>query len=380
MLLARFPTLSPTELKRAHAYAYGGCAIQDYGYYPFAPEFFSNLTHYFRSGDFVEALLREARTPDELAFAIGALSHYIGDTIGHSVAVNRAVPIEFPKLGQQYGPVVTYDENPHAHVRVEFAFDINQLGKLRLAPSGYLRYIGLTMPDRLLRRVFYETYGLNLPGVIGSREAAVRTYRFALRSLLPAVARAEVLLHRSEFPPDTPGPVLDSYAKASAQAAAENDWERFRSKPGVGSHLLAGLIRVLPKVGPLSMLALRGPIPATEELYLSSVVRAADALRSALTNIPRTGEPLPNLDLDTGQATRPGSYALADETAAQLVLNLVKTPERPVPARLKRDLLEYYADPRAPIATKQNPGKWAKVQAGLQILRGMPTVSAAAAR
>ena len=83
LLLSRYPTLTPAELEHARAYAYAGCVIQDIGYYPFGDRSFSNLTHYVRTGDFVINLFRNAGNADELAFAVGALSHYIGDTIGH---------------------------------------------------------------------------------------------------------------------------------------------------------------------------------------------------------------------------------------------------------------------------------------------------------
>lgn len=46
LLLKRFPDATPEELEQAHAYAYGGCIIQDMGYYPFSSRFFSDLTHY----------------------------------------------------------------------------------------------------------------------------------------------------------------------------------------------------------------------------------------------------------------------------------------------------------------------------------------------
>src|SRR5882762_1623723 len=59
LLLARFPNSTPDELREAHAYAYGGCIIQDMGYYPFGSHFFSDLVHYVRSGNFVLNLLRE---------------------------------------------------------------------------------------------------------------------------------------------------------------------------------------------------------------------------------------------------------------------------------------------------------------------------------
>src|SRR5579872_5158089 len=142
LLLARFPVSSEGQLEEAHAYAYGGCAIQDMGYYPFAKEFFSDLTHYIRTGDFVSNLLHNARTVDEYAFAIGALSHYLGDSIGHSEAINLATPIAFPRLERKFGPVVAYDQDPDAHVRTEFAFDIDQLSKRTFAPPAYMRHVG----------------------------------------------------------------------------------------------------------------------------------------------------------------------------------------------------------------------------------------------
>ncbi|HSZ00846.1 MAG TPA: zinc dependent phospholipase C family protein, partial [Terriglobales bacterium] len=58
LLLKRFPNSTPEELKEAHSYAYGGSVIQDLGYYPFGSHFFSDLVHYVRTGDFVQALIR----------------------------------------------------------------------------------------------------------------------------------------------------------------------------------------------------------------------------------------------------------------------------------------------------------------------------------
>src|SRR5690242_8492733 len=80
LLRRRFPRLSDQDIKAAHAFAYGGSIIQDMGYYPFGSHFFTDLVHYVRSGDFVSALLREARNANEYAFALGALAHYSSDT------------------------------------------------------------------------------------------------------------------------------------------------------------------------------------------------------------------------------------------------------------------------------------------------------------
>ena len=120
LLERRFPSATAHDLQAARAYAYGGSVIQDLGYYPFGSKFFSNLLHYVRSGDFVEALIRNARDANELAFALGALAHYANDIAGHPEAVNLSVPRTFPKLKAKYGDTVTYAESPSSHVRVEF--------------------------------------------------------------------------------------------------------------------------------------------------------------------------------------------------------------------------------------------------------------------
>ena len=108
LLLSRYPSLTAEQLREAHAFAYGGCLIQDFGYYPFADSFIAGLMHYVRSGDFVESLFHNAQNANELAFAIGALSHFIGDSIGHSAATNPSVALVFPKLKARYGPSVNY--------------------------------------------------------------------------------------------------------------------------------------------------------------------------------------------------------------------------------------------------------------------------------
>jgi len=46
LLLSRYPNLTPKQLDEARAYAYGGCVIQDIGYYPFGDVNYSDLTHY----------------------------------------------------------------------------------------------------------------------------------------------------------------------------------------------------------------------------------------------------------------------------------------------------------------------------------------------
>jgi Zinc dependent phospholipase C len=374
ILLKQYPTLTEEQLQEAHAYAYGGCAIQDFGYYPFGNAFFSDLTHYVRAGDFVLSLLHNAHTADELAFAIGSLSHFIGDTIGHSAAVNHAVPVEFPKLEKKYGSSVNYAENPHAHVQTELAFDINQLSKRRFAPYGYLKFVGLEVPRPLLRKAFFETYGINLPDIVGSKETSIRIYRYGVRRFIPNIARAETILHKKNFPADIPSSDFDDIKADLIQASADNNWEAYRKTPGFGSHLYAGFIFILPKVGTLKMLSIKGPTEHTEDLYVKSLNRSIKTMRRVLADFDHIDQYLANRDLDTGAFVKPGGYRLTDQTYAKLLAMITKNPGNVVPNQLKHDLIAYYADPDAPIITKKDPEKWAEVEANLKVLAGMKTI------
>jgi hypothetical protein len=377
-LLARFPKSSQAQLRDARSYAYGGATIQDLGYYPFGHQFFSNLTHYVRSGEFVNNLIRDSRNVNEYAFALGALSHYVGDSDGHRDATNPSTAMEFPSLAERYGPIVTYDEAPHAHVRTEFAYDVEQLSRHEFAPVGYLRDMGFKVPRQLVERAFFETYGLSLRSVLGRPRPAFESYDTSLSHWLPTFAHAEVLIHRKNFPPKLDTPPYVEFSSRQTQAGVENDWARYKKKAGFEVHLIAFLIRIAPKIGPISDLAIRGPNAVTDRWYIESVnlsMQNYDHMLGELAQDPAHQLNLPNRDLDTGNLVRPGGYRLTDKTYAQLLNKLTADPNHMVPSGLRRDVLAYYADPNAPISTKKNTREWKRVQAELITLQGMQTVS-----
>src|SRR6201996_7877645 len=363
LLLSRYPTLTAAELEHARAYAYGGCVIQDIGYYPFGDKNFSNLTHYVRSGDFVVKLFRNAGDADEPAFAIGALSHYIGDSVGHSQATNVAVPVEFPKLRAKYGNVVSYAEGEHQHVQTEFAFDIDEIAKHRFAPVNYLRHVGLEVPTRQLALAFYQTYGLR-EDFTQTRHHRINVsgYRWAVRRFIPRIAYSTTLLHRHDEPDDiATDPDVQRLIAQVASVGQENHWADYRKHAGPLTYTLAGLLVILPKVGPIRLVAVKGPTAQTELDYVHSVMRSTDALNHALRrftpppttrssaheaavadthSLPPPSDPLParpgasqpvprgssdprhplvNRDLDTGNPARPAGYPLTDETYAYLL-------------------------------------------------------------
>ncbi len=347
LLLARFPGATEEQLLEAHAYAYGGSAIQDMGYYPFGKPFFSNLTHYVRTGDFIAWLFHNARTLDEYAFAVGVLSHYLGDSIGHSQVINRATALEFPKLRQEFGNSVTYGESPHSHIRTEFAFDVEELTNLDFAPPAYMQHIGFKVPRKFLEHAFISTYGFDIHLVLGRARPSLRSYRTSVRTFIPAFAQAEVVLHRHQFPPHPDDEAYRTFAERVARTNYERHWKHAYKGPGFKAHLLAILVFLVPKVGGASDLALKIPTPKTEEWYLQSVNHTVDAFRETLHKNLSNSDPtvplLPNLDLDTGRPAKLGDYALADRAYEQLLLRLASKPDRSIPADLKQNILDYYA-------------------------------------
>jgi hypothetical protein len=375
VLLAKYPNTTTQELETAHAFAYGGCVIQDAGYYPLGHPPFSDLAHYVRTGDFITNLIRQAHNVNELAFALGALSHYVGDTIGHMDAVNPAVAIEFPNLEQKYGPVVTYEEGSHQHVRTEWAFDIDQLSHARFAPAVYLRNVGFQVPRQLLERAFYVTYGLQLSRVIGNEGHAVASYTWAARQFLPRISYAEVLLHRKSFPPDEDLPGFHTFAERLKKASADNGWEQYRKHTvSFRTRMVAFVIFILPKVGILSDLSIRGPTRDSEEKYVEAVNAAIDRYQQLLGELgqkEKDGFSVPDLDLDTGYPSRPGTYRLMDETYATLLKEVTDKTAAP-PLGLRQNILAYYSNPDAPISTKKHSKKWAQVQQELEVLKNMP--------
>jgi hypothetical protein len=369
LLLARFPHATEKQLRDAHAYAYGGSAIQDMGYYPFGKRFFSNLTHYARTGDFIAWLFRNAHTIDEYAFAVGALSHYLGDTIGHSQAVDPATALEFPKLRDEFGNSVTYGESPHAHIRTEFAFDIDELTDLAFAPPAYLERVGFKVPRKFLEQAFISTYGFDIHQVLGRAHPALRSYRTSVRRFIPAFAEAEVVLHRHQFPPHPDDEAYRTFAERVANTNYDRHWKHTYKRPGIRAHLLAILVFLVPKIGGASDLAIKIPTPKTEEWYLQSVNYTLDTFRETLHKHLSSADPSPlaNLDLDTGNPARFGDYPLADQTYAELLFRLASNPDRRIPADLKQNIMEYYA------SLESFPGADIRIRQPLATVKAMKT-------
>jgi Zinc dependent phospholipase C len=362
LLLKRFPNATPEELKAAHGYAYGGCVIQDMGYYPFGSKLFSDLVHYVRSGDFVAALLRDSQDINEYAFALGALAHYAADNEGHRVGTNRAVPILYPKLRRKYGDIVTYDENPLAHLKTEFGFDVLQVAKGRYASDAYREHVGFQVSKSLLARAFQETYSLDLVSVLSDYDLAIGSYRRGVSQLIPEATRIAWQTEKDDIQRDTPGITRTAFLYRISRSNYEKQWPGKYSKPGFGTRLLAFLIRLTPKIGPFRTLGFKTPTQETEKLFVASFGDALRRYEQLTKEQMNSGKvTLINDNIDTGTVTVPGQYPLTDKTYADLMDRLEKTNFASVSPELRNALLVYYVDLNAPFSTKKDKKEWAKV-------------------
>jgi len=377
LLLKRFPGLTDDQIKEAHAYAYGGAVIQDLGYYPFGSREFSDLVHYVRSGDFVRELILESRDVNEYAFALGALSHYAADVAGHP-AVNQAVAIEYPKLRAKYGKSVRYAQDKTAHLKTEFGFDTVQVAKNRYASQQYHDFIGFEVSKPLLERVFPVVYGVELKDVLTHEDLAVGSYRFAISRLIPQMTRAALQTHKKELMRETPNFAKQKFLYRLSRSGYEKKWGKDYVKPDVGTRILSSLLRYMPKVGPFKGLAFNTPTARTEDLYIKSINTTVDQYRAFLRQVPTKKFALPNLDLDSGRATKATEYSLSDDSYAKLLGRLsggkfdLTTPE------LRDNILAFYSDPAAPINTKKKRRAWQNVLTELDQLKSTIPITRAA--
>src|SRR5271166_3961837 len=374
LLLKRYPGLSDDQLKEAHAYAYGGAVIQDLGYYPFGSKEFSNLVHYVRSGDFVRELLLESQDFDEYAFALGALSHYAADIAGHP-AVNQSVAIEYPKLRAKFGKSVRYAQDKTAHLKIEFGFDTVQVAKNRYASQQYHDFIGFQVSKPLLERVFPVVYGVELKDVLTHEDLAVGSYRFAVSRLIPEMTKVALQTHKKDLMRETPNFVKRKFLYRLSRSDYERQWGKDYVKPGAGTRILSTLLRYMPRIGPFKGLAFKNPTPQTEDLYFKSINTTVDQYRAFLEEVRTNSLALPNCDLDSGNATKAAEYSLTDDTYATLLAQLADRKFDRTSPELRDNILQFYFDLSASIATKNDQVRWRGVLTALDQLRSVAPAS-----
>ena len=344
LLRARFPEASREQILEVRGYAYGGCVIQDLGYYPFGSHFFSNLLHYVRTGDFIEAMIRDAQDVDEYAFALGALGHYAADNDGHPLAVNRAVALMYPKLKKRFGDRITYAQSPKSHVMVEFSFDVVQVAAAAYAPEAYHSFIGFHVAKPLLERAFSETYGFEMKEIFFNVDLAIGTYRHAVGTTIPEMTKVAWGKKRDEIKKVIPGVQKKTFVFNLRRQEYEKEFGADYEKPHGFARFLAFIYRLIPKIGPFRTFRFSVPTPEAERLFLESFTSTQELFRQSLDALNGAHLHLVNTDFDTGLPTKRGEYALADDTYDELLGKLAGHAFANVSAGLRSNIVTYYGD------------------------------------
>jgi Zinc dependent phospholipase C len=342
LLRSRYPSATPDEIAEARAYAYGGCVIQDLGYYPFGSHFFSNLLHYVRTGDFVRTLVDQAADLNEFAFALGALGHYAADNSGHPFAVNIAVPLMYPKLKAKFGDRVTYAQSPKHHVLVEFSFDVVQAAAGAYAPESYHAYIGFKVAKALLERAFHDTYGLRMTDLFLSEDLAIATYRHAVGSTIPEMTQVAWSHRRPDIQRVTPGIHRKTFVFNLKRHQYDTEFGSDYAKPHGFARFLEVIYDFVPKIGPFKSLGFAVPTPEAERLFLESFASTRQHYGQSLVALRGGTLDLPNTNFDTGLPTRRGAYPLADDTYDELLGKVADRAFDGVTPDLRANLIAYY--------------------------------------
>ena len=361
---------SEDDLKKARAFAYGGSLIQDLGYYPFSSRTFGELAHYVRSGDFVEALLRDAANADEYAFALGALAHYSSDIDGHQLAVNPSVALLYPKLRAEFGPQITYEQNPAAHLKTEFGFDVIQIVRGAYLPTMYHDFIGFDVAKPVLERAFRDTYGININDVFGDLDLAVGSFRYAVSTMIPQMTKVAWQTKRDEIEKATPGVTQSTFLFGMSRPDFEREWGVKYDRPGFRSRFFAVLLRFVPKIGPFRALSFRLPTPEAEQLFIRSFQASVNRYRALVADAGQARLTLDNRNFDTGKPVRAGEYRRADAAYETLLERLQRDGFAQAPPALRANLLAFFAGMPKPTASKDLK-QWQKTQARLAQLRAL---------
>ncbi|MEO5781879.1 MAG: zinc dependent phospholipase C family protein [Ginsengibacter sp.] len=342
LLKAKYPSSTVEEQKEAHAYAYGGAVAPDMGFYPFGSALFTNLVHYVRSGDMVEALLKDANTINQYAFAIGFMSHYYADNYGHPIATNRSVPLVYPNLRKKYGSVITYAENKISHMRMEFGFDVLEVSKGNYTSDKYHGVIGFKVDTTVLSKAFFETYGLDVNDVFNHKFLlAVEVFRWTVANVFPFITKAAWSSKSTDILKKDSTLSSKTFRYKMRQKQYNQDFGTAYKHPGFFPSVLSFFIRILPKVGPLRPLKFKTPTALAEKYFVQSFDSITLHYSAGLKRL-NTGINLKDFDFDTGKPTAICEYSLADITYDSWLMQLKNDKFKNLSLNMKQNIVGFY--------------------------------------
>lgn len=367
LLKQKFPRATAEDLKNAHGYVYGGAVSPDMGYYPFGSKLYTNLVHYVRTGDYVENLFKEAKDLNEYAFALGVLCHYYADEFGHGLGVNKTVPLIYPEIKNKFGNTVTYADDRLSHLRTEFSFDVLQTGRGNYASENYHDFIGFQVSKDVMQKAFMDTYNLDINDLFGNFDRALGTFRWAVKSLIPTVTRIAWKIKGKDIRKTNPKATRRSFIYRLRNRQYYKEYGKQRQKNSFGEAILAFVIRVAPKVGPLKILKFRNPTPEAEKIFAESFDSTILNYSNGVAKFSDGKGEIPNIDWDTGKKTMQHEYRLADRSYSDWVIKLKEKNFETVTPAVKENILAFYKNYSTNGAVDAE--QWQKTTVALQELK-----------
>ena len=324
-------------------------------------------------------MIRESQDINEYAFALGALAHYAADDNGHRIATNLSVPLLYPKLRKKFGTKVTYWDNPLAHIRTEFGFDVLQVALGRYAPDRYRAFVGFEVSKPVLERAFLDTYGIDLKDVFGSLDLALGTFRYSVGTIIPGMTRVAWQLKGDQLVKEIPGVTKRKFLYNLSRSSYEKEWGTEYHRPGFRTRIVTWIVRIMQKIGLFKSVAFRAPTPEVEKMFMASFNATVVNYRALLANVSAGRLELANENFDIGEPVAAGQYLGADQAYDQLLGKLADRKFAGISPDLRGNILAYYQDRKAPPAppAKKAAADWAKLQgqlAGLQATAETPSI------
>jgi hypothetical protein len=254
---------------------------------------------------------------------------------------------------------------------------MTQVAKNRYTSDRFHDFVGFEISQGLLERVFPKIYGIKFDDVVDDEDLAIGSFRHAVSKIIPETTRVALLTRRKDIVADTPDAAEKKYLYYLSRTDYEREWGTEYRKPGFGTKLLAILLKLFPKKGPFSGLDFKVPTPKAEDLFIKSVDDTVESYQHLLQESEQGSLRLSNRDCDTGKETQAGEYVLSDQTYARLMDDLSDNNFKMTTPELKEDILAFYKNPDAPVATKRNKKVWKRVQDEVEELKRATAVTQA---
>ena len=112
-------------------------------------------------------------------------------------------------------------------------------------------------------------------------------HRFFISRLIPQMTRVALETHKKDLIREKPDFARQKFLYRLSRSDYEREWGKTYTKSGLGTRILATILRCIPKVGPFKGLGFNNPTPQTEDLYIKSIDIATNHYRAFLEGAPQ---------------------------------------------------------------------------------------------